>query len=59
MWPRPNKGVLRRKLYKKSKLAAASGTKIEVYGETVLKFDENGKRFQDSDAKKPLAALVP
>ena len=54
-------GVLRRKLDKKPKLAAANGTKIEVYGEAVLDFEENGKqcgmRFLDSDVKMPLAAV--
>ena len=54
-------GGLRRKLDKKPKLAAANGTKIEVYGEAVLEFEENGKqcgmRFLDSDVKKPLAAV--
>ena len=41
VWPRRKKGVLRRKLDKKPKLAAANGTKIEVYGEAVLEFEEN------------------
>ena len=53
--------MLRRKLDKKPQLAAANGTKIEVYGEAVLEFEENGKhcgmRFLDSDVKKPLAAV--
>ena len=61
VWPRRKKGVLRRKLDKKPKLAGANGTKIEVYGEAVLEFEENGKqcgmRFLDSDVKKPLAAV--
>ena len=60
VWPR-RKGVLRTKLDKKPKLAAANGTKIEVYVEAVLEFEENGKhcgmRFLDSDVKKPLAAV--
>ena len=42
-------------------LAAANGTKIEVYVEAVSEFDENGKhremRFLDSGVKKPLAAV--
>ena len=46
---------------KKPKLAAANGTKIEVYGEAVLQFEEKGKqcgmRFLDSDVKKPLATV--
>ena len=61
MWPRIKKGVLRRKMNKKPKLAAASGTQIEVYGETLLEFEkgrtECGMRFLDSDVKKPLAAV--
>jgi len=61
VWPRRKKGVLRRKLDKKPKLAAANGSKIEVYGEAVLEFEENGKqcgmRFLDSDVKKPLVAV--
>ena len=61
VWPRRKKGVLRRKLDKKPKLAAASGTKIEVYGQALLELEENGKQcgmgFLDSDVKKPLAAV--
>ena len=53
--------MLKRKLDKKPKLAAASGTQIEVYGEAVSEFEENatpcGMRFLDSDLKKPLAAV--
>ena len=62
VWPRRKKGVLRRKLDKKPKLAAANGTKIEVYGEVVLEFEENGKqcgmRFLDSDVKKPFVVTA-
>ena len=32
VWPRSKKGVLRRNMEKKPKLAAANCTKIEVYG---------------------------
>ena len=46
---------------RKPKLAAANGTKIEVYGEAVLEFEEGGRqcgmRFLDSDVRKPLAAV--
>ena len=46
---------------KKPNLAAADGTKIDVYGEAVLEFKKGGKqcgmRFLDSDVKKPLVAL--
>ena len=39
----------------------ANGTKIKVYGEAVLEFEENGTqcgmRFLESDVKKPLAAV--
>ena len=59
--PRDKKEVLRRKVNKKPKLAAANGTKIEVYGEALLDFEKDGKecvmRFLDSDVKKPLAAV--
>ena len=61
VWPRSKKGVLRRKMERKPKLAAANGTKIEVYGEAVLEFEEGGRhcgmRFLDSDVRKPLAAV--
>ena len=61
VWPRRKKGVPRRKLDKKPKLAAATGTKIEVQAEAFLEFEENGKqcgiRFLDTDVKKPLAAV--
>ena len=39
VWPRNKKGVLRTKMERKPKLAAANGTKIEVYGEAVLDFE--------------------
>ena len=62
VWPRSKKGVLRRKMVKKPKLAAANGTKIEVYGEAVLEFEKNGKqcgmRLLDSDVRKPLASVA-
>ena len=61
VWPRRKKGVLRRELDKKPKLAAANGTKIEVHGEAVLEFEKNGKqcgmRFLDGDVKNPLVAF--
>ena len=61
VWPRKKKGVLRRKLANKPRLAAANGTKIEVYGEAVLVFEKDGRkcgmRFLDSDVRKPLAAV--
>ena len=61
VWSRNKKGVLRRKLSKKMKLAVIDGTMIEVYGEAVLEFENDGKqcgmRFLDSDVKKPLAAV--
>ena len=61
VWLRSKKGVLRRKMEIKPKLAAANGTKIEVYGEAVLEFEEGGRhcgmRFLDSDVRKPLAAV--
>ena len=41
VWPRNKKGVVRRKLVKKPKLAGANGTNIEVYGEVVLEFEGN------------------
>ena len=60
VWPK-RKGVLRTKLDKKPKLAAANGTKIEVYVEAVLELEETGKhcgmRCLDSDVKKLLAAV--
>ena len=44
------------------KLAAANGTKIEMYGEAVLEFEEGGRqcgmRFLDSDVRKPLASVA-
>ena len=43
VWPRSKKGVLRRNMNKKPKLAAANGTKIEVYGEALLEFEKDGK----------------
>ena len=62
VWPRSKKGVLRRKMVKKPKLAAANGTKIEVYGEAVLEFEKDGKQcgvsFLDSDVRKPLASVA-
>ena len=61
VWPRLELGALRRNLAKKAKLAAVSETKIEVYAEAVLEFEENwnqcGVRFRDNDVKKPLAAV--
>ena len=61
VWPREKKGVWRRKMTKKPRLAAANGTKIEVFGEAVLEFEEKGRncgmRFLDCDVKKPLAAV--
>ena len=61
VWPREKKGVWRRKMTKKPKLAAANGTKIEVFGEAVLEFEEKGRncgmRFLACDVKKPLAAV--
>ena len=61
VWPREKKGVWRRRMARKPKLAAANGTKIEVFGEAVLEFEEKGKdcgmRFLDCDVKKPLAAV--
>ena len=44
VWPRSKKGVLRRKLVKNPKLAAANGTKIEIYGEVVLELERDGKQ---------------
>ena len=38
VWPRSKKRVQRRRIERKPKLAAANGTKIEVYGEAVLEF---------------------
>ena len=59
--PRYKKGVQRRTMERKPKLAAANGTKIVVYGEAVLEFEEGGMqcgmRFLDSDVRKPLAAV--
>ena len=43
VWPRKRKGVLRRPLKNKPRLAAASGTKIEVFGEAILEFVEKGR----------------
>ena len=61
VWPRNKRGVLRGKMDKKQKLAAAKGTKIEVYGEAVLEFEKGGRqigmRFLDSDVKKHLASV--
>ena len=55
VWPRSKKGVLRKKMERKPKLAAANGMKIEVYGEAVLEFEEGGRqcgmRFLDSDVR--------
>ena len=61
VWPRNKKGVMRRRIEKKTKVAAANGTKIAVYGEAVLEFERGGRkcgmRFLDSDVRKPLAAV--
>ena len=61
VWPRNQKGVMRRRLAKKPKLAAANGTKIEVYGGAVLEFEKDGRqcgiRLLDSDVRKPLATV--
>jgi hypothetical protein len=61
VWPRKKKGVMRRELKNKPRLAAANGTRIEVYGEAVLEFERAGRqcgmRFLDSDVRKPLAAV--
>ena len=61
VWPRSKKGVRRRRMEKKPKLAAANGTKIEVHGEAALEFERGGSkcgmRFLDIDVRKPLAAL--
>ena len=61
VWPRSNKGVLKKKMERTPKLVAANGTKIEVYGEAVLEFEKGGRqcgmRFLDSDVKKPLASV--
>ena len=63
VWPRSKKGVLRRRMNKKPKLAAANGTKIDVYAEALLEFEfekdgkQCGMRFLDSDVKKSLAAV--
>ena len=61
VWPRSKRGVLRRKMGKKPKLAAANRTQIEVYGEAVLEFEKGGRqcgmRFLVSDVKKPLASV--
>ena len=46
VWPRSKKGVLRRKLEKKPKLAAANGTKIDVYGEAVLEYEKRWKAMR-------------
>ena len=62
VWPRSKKGMLRRKLEKKPKLAAANRTNIEVCGEAVLEFEKDGKqcgmRFLDSDVRKPWASVA-
>ena len=39
VWPRSKKGVLKRNMDKKPKLAAANSTNIEVYGEAVLELE--------------------
>ncbi len=44
VWPRKKKGVMRRELKNKPRLAAANGTRIEVYGEAVLEFERAGRR---------------
>ena len=60
VWPRRLKGVQRKELIRKPKLAAANGTDIKVYGEAMLEFENSGRRcgmkFLDSDVKKPLAS---
>ena len=62
VWPRKKKGVKRQRIQgRKPKLAAANGTDIEVDGEAVLEFANNGRRcgmkFLDADVKKPLGAV--
>ena len=60
VWPRSQKGVLRR-MEKKPMLAAANGTKIEVYGETVLEFEMDGRQcgmnILGGDVRKPSATV--
>ena len=49
-----------RSVWPRRKLAAASGTKIEVYDEAVLEFEENGEwcgmRFVDSGCEEALGS---
>ena len=58
VWPRSKQGVLRRKLAPKTKLVAANGTKIEVFGEVLVEFENDGRqcgmRFLDSHVRNPL-----
>ena len=62
VWPKGKKGVARKKLLKKPKLAAANGTEITVEGEAMLEFESKGKRFQmqllEAGVKRPLGSVA-
>ena len=62
VWPMGKKGVIRSRLRKPVKLAAANGTPIRVEGEAVLEFRRGDRKcamkFIDADVRRPLASVA-